>query len=46
MRYRIEGNSLPVAILELDAGDKLISEVGGRTWSRGPIDTERKTVLR
>ena len=42
MRYRIEGNSLPVAILELDAGDKLISEVGGRTWSRGPIDTETK----
>ncbi len=42
MRYRIEGNSLPVAILELDAGDKLISEVGGRTWSRGPIDTDTK----
>lgn len=40
MRYSIEGGSLPVVILQLSAGEKLISEAGGRTWSRGPVVTE------
>mgnify|MGYP001688731187 CR=1 FL=1 len=44
MRYRIEGDSLPVAILELEPGEEIISEVGGRTWARGPIETDTKAT--
>ncbi len=40
MQYSIEGGSLPAVIISLNAGEKLISEVGGRTWSRGDITTE------
>lgn len=40
MRYRIEGGSLPAVILNVEAGETIISEAGGRTWSRGPILTE------
>ena len=40
MRYDIEGGSLPVAILKLEAGEVVISEAGGRTWMRGPVTTE------
>lgn len=42
MRYSIEGGSLPAVVIQLDAGEKLLSEVGGRTWARGPIVTETK----
>ncbi len=42
MRYTIEGGSLPAVIIQLDPGEKLLSEVGGRTWSRGPVLTETK----
>jgi len=42
MRYNIEGGSLPVVILDLDPGETIISEAGGRTWSRGPVTTESK----
>lgn len=44
MRYRIEGGSLPVAILELEPGEEIISEVGGRTWAKGPIETDTKAT--
>lgn len=40
MQYSIEGGSLPTVIISLNAGEKLISEVGGRTWSRGDVTTE------
>ena len=40
MQYSIEGGSLPALIISLDPGEKLISEVGGRTWSKGDITTE------
>lgn len=40
MNYRIEGGSLPVAILKLNAGEVVISECGGRSWMRGPVLTE------
>lgn len=40
MRYSIEGGSLPVLIVRLDPGEKLISEVGGRTWCKGDVVTE------
>ena len=42
MRYSIEGGSLPAVIIQLDPGEVIISESGGRTWSRGPIVTEAK----
>ena len=42
MQYRIEGGSLPAVIINLNPGETLLSEVGGRTWSRGPVLTETK----
>ena len=42
MNYSIEGGSLPAVIITLNPGESLISEAGGRTWSRGPITTEAK----
>lgn len=42
MNYSIEGGSLPAVIIQLNAGEALISEAGGRTWSRGPIVSESK----
>lgn len=42
MNYTIEGGSLPAVIISLDAGETIISEAGGRTWSRGPIVSESK----
>ena len=40
MQYSIEGGSLPVVILKLEPGERVISEVGGRTWMKGDITTE------
>lgn len=40
MYYKIEGGSLPALIIQLKEGETVISESGGRTWSRGPIKTE------
>ena len=42
MNYSIEGGTLPAVIIQLNAGETIISESGGRTWSRGPIKTEAK----
>lgn len=42
MNYRIEGGSLPAVIIQLNPGETLISQAGGRTWSRGQILTETK----
>ena len=42
MQYRLEGGSLPAVIINMNPGETLISQVGGRTWSRGPILTETK----
>jgi len=42
MRYEIEGGSLPALVIQLDAGEGLMSESGGRTWIKGPIITETK----
>ncbi len=43
MNYSIEGGSLPALIVKLNAGETIISEAGGRTWSMGPITTESKS---
>ena len=42
MQYRIEGGNLPALIINLNPGETIVSEAGGRTWSRGPILTETK----
>lgn len=42
MKYSIEGGSLPAVVIQLDPGETIISEVGGRTWCRGPVVTETK----
>ncbi len=42
MKYSIEGDSLPAVVVRLEAGESMISEVGGRTWYLGPIVTETK----
>ena len=42
MRYTIEGGTLPAVIIQLEAGESIISEAGGRTWSRGPVVSETK----
>ena len=42
MQYSIVGENLPAVIIRLNPGETIISEAGGRTWSRGPILTETK----
>lgn len=42
MQYSIVGGSLPAVLIQLNPGETIISEVGGRTWARGPILTETK----
>ena len=42
MQYRIEGGNLPALIVSLNPGETIVSEIGGRTWSRGKIATETK----
>ena len=42
MNYSIEGGTLPAVIIQLEPGETILSEAGGRTWSRGPITTEAK----
>ncbi len=42
MQYSIQGGTLPAVIIGLEAGESIISQAGGRTWSRGPIVTDVK----
>ena len=42
MKYSITGGSLPAVILQLERGETILSEAGGRTWSKGPIQMETK----
>jgi uncharacterized protein (AIM24 family) len=42
MNYSIEGGSLPAVIIQLNSGETIISQSGGRTWSKGPVLTETK----
>lgn len=42
MRYQIEGGSLPAVVIQLDAGETIMSELAGRTWAKGPIETETR----
>ncbi|MBC9789603.1 TIGR00266 family protein [Carnobacterium maltaromaticum] len=40
MKYSIEGDTLPVVICELEKGEAMVSENGGRSWALGEITTE------
>ncbi|MGX7420373.1 AIM24 family protein [Carnobacterium gallinarum] len=40
MKYSIEGGNLPVVICDLEKGESMISENGGRSWVLGDITTE------
>ncbi len=40
MKYSIEGGALPIVICQLEPGEAMVSEAGGRTWMRGNISTE------
>lgn len=40
MRYNIQGDSLPVVICNLEPGESMISQAGGRTWYKGTLQTE------
>lgn len=42
MRYEIEGGSLPALVINLEPGEGLVSQAGGRTWIKGSISTETK----
>ena len=42
MRYEIEGGSLPALVIQLEPGEGLVSESGGRTWIRGSVTTNVK----
>ncbi len=44
MKYSIEGGTLPVAIIDLQPGEQLVSEAGGRTWVRGNITTQTSSA--
>ena len=39
MRYTIEGGSLPVVLIQLEPGETILSESGGRTWMKGAVET-------
>ncbi|MDO5726088.1 MAG: AIM24 family protein [Tissierellia bacterium] len=40
MKYSIEGGALPVVRVQLEPGEAMISEAGGRAWARGAVKTE------
>lgn len=42
MEYFVKGGTLPAVIIKLKTGESLISQAGGRTWSKGPIVTDVK----
>lgn len=42
MQYSIVGDNLPAVIIWLNPGETIISQAGGRTWSRGQVLTETK----
>ncbi len=43
MRYHIEGETLPVVICELDAGEKMITEGGAMSWMSPNMKMETTT---
>ncbi len=42
MNYQIEGGSLPVLRVQLNAGETVVSENGGRSWVKGKISTDNR----
>ncbi len=44
MKYSIKGDSLPVVIINLEPGESMISQAGGRIWVRGDVVTDQKAI--
>lgn len=42
MKYEIKGNDLPVAIVQLDAGETIVAESGAMSWMDGNIEMDTK----
>lgn len=42
MKYNIIGETFPAVVCDLEAGERMVSEVGGRSWMMGNISTETK----
>lgn len=42
MNYQIEGGTLPVLRIQLNAGETVVSENGGRSWAKGKISTDNR----
>ncbi|MDF9824933.1 uncharacterized protein (TIGR00266 family) [Breznakia sp. PF5-3] len=42
MKYKIVGEPLPTVLCDLEPGEVMISENGGRSWVKGDITTETK----
>lgn len=42
MRYEIKGGSLPVAIIKLNRGERILTQSGGMSWHTGGISVQTK----
>ena len=42
MKYEIKGNDLPVAIVQLDAGETIVAESGAMSWMDDNIEMDTK----
>ena len=45
MKYSIQGDTLPVVVCELDAGEKIITEGGGMAWMSPNMKMETYPVI-
>lgn len=43
MRYQIQGDTLPVVICQLEAGERMITEGGGMSWMSPNMKMETTT---
>ena len=46
MRYQIQGDTLPVVICQLEAGERMITEGGGMSWMSPNMKMETTTKWR
>lgn len=44
MKHTIKGGSLPAVIINLEPGESIISQAGGRTWFKGEVVTDTRSM--
>ena len=44
MRYQIQGDTLPVVICQLEAGERMITEGGGMSWMSPNMKMEQRPM--